>query len=592
MKKYILVLCFSFFILFQGFSFSNEQKIWETDSEVFDALQTLSIQQGKALPFTDGPWSTAELLEMLDSLESGSWLYSYIYDQLTKKPNHLPATKHDNLGFDVSLDINLEGYLHTNTDKAFQGRDNWIYGTNKINPFFQFNWETYATPYFYSFLGLDLQNSIHAGKKGELGTTYFSSNILFLQDFNFDLNYLSLNFPSRALVSFGGTNWSLMIGKDRLSWGNGQTGNFAISDTIPAHHLARFATFFRSYKYTFLTSFFPHQSLYYTDAGWQGMGDQAADEQGLRFYMAHRIAGRFFKNKLGLTLTEAIMYQSDDGTVNPRVFNPVDVFHNYYIRGNANSNIILEFDYSPIKKLNIYGQLIIDEFSLPGEPKGKNSSWAFPQALGFMLGAKTSFELKEGMFYSSFETLKTDPFLYLRYKDLDGTVNQKENTYGINYVVAFKEFSSSYGTSYDEYFLGYKYGGDAFVVNLNAGWKNYRNLSIEGNIFMMWHGTFDMWTNWTAIGDGSDARYPKWNLFNWLTTSHPTYNNKDNEDAQTRDAISQTLICGVNVTYKITSWAKVFAQTDYVFINNYGNHSGVRKMDFQCAFGANISLPF
>ena len=69
-------------------------------------------------------------------------------------------------------------------------------------------------------------------------------------------------------------------------------------------------------------------------------------------------------------------------------------------------------------------------------------------------------------------------------------------------------------------------------------------------------------------------------------------NKKDNEDAKSRDAISQTLICGVNVTYKLKPTVKLFAQPDFIFVNNYGNHAGVQKVDFQLALGANINFNF
>ena len=586
MKKKVFILVLALLILFKGFALDNGQKIWQTDSEVYQCIKSLYIMQGLAAPSSSGPWSTNELLEMTKLLkDDGSYLYDYVIEELTKAPRKQPD---ENLGFNFGIDLNLEAYTRTNTDTDFANIETLAYDRQNMNPFFVFNWETFATDHFYGYFGLDLGNCFHGNPNGDLGYSNISTNILFFQDLKFNLSFLSFNFPQKAFVSLGGKNWNVQIGKDRLSWGNGESGNLVISDNIPAHYFGRFTTFFKSYKYSFLTSFFPHQEMYYDDDGWSQNGNQAQKTEGLRFYMAHRVEGRFFDNKLSASLTEAIIYQSDDGSINPRIFNPVDVFHNYYIRSNANSTLALEFDYAPIKHLNIYGQFILDEFALPGEPTGKTSSWAFPNASGIMVGAKTSFELNNGLFYSSFETVKTDPFLYLRYNQ-----NASTDTYGLDYIVGFNEFNSMNGrTVYDEYFLGYTYGGDALVFNLNAGWNNYKNLSIEGNVFYMLHGTFDKWTTWTEIGDGSDPDYPKYDQFEGLTSTHPTYNKKDDADAQTRDAISQTLICGVNVTYKLKQTVKLFAQPDFIFVNNYGNHAGVQKLDFQLALGANINFNF
>ncbi|HOM93239.1 MAG TPA: hypothetical protein PKX66_08740 [Rectinema sp.] len=74
------------------------------------------------------------------------------------------------------------------------------------------------------------------------------------------------------------------------------------------------------------------------------------------------------KNKLGFALTEGIMYQSADNTLDLRILNPAAIYHDYYIRGNSNSILSRELNYSPISYVNLYGQMVVDEFVLPGEP--------------------------------------------------------------------------------------------------------------------------------------------------------------------------------------------------------------------------------
>ena len=578
-KKTFLTILFFIFISFSTFSLNNYQKIWSVESEVYEAIENLYIQQGLALPSSTGPWSTAELLQMLELVEDDSFLYQFALNQLNQKPNHKP---HPNLGFDTTFNLNIENYIHSNTESAFVGVDKWMYNSQNMSPFFQFDWEAYLTNNFYWFIGFDLRNQTHFKNNKDLGYKNYSTNVAGFQNFEFDMQ-LNSSFPNRALFSFGGENWSVLLGKDRLSWGHGETGNLVISNNIPSQYLARFSTFFNVFKFSFLTRFFQHQKMYYTNEGWNNTILQATEVQGLRFYMAHRFEGRFFNNKLSVTVTEAMMYQSDDGQFNFKFLNPVDIFHNYYIRSNSNSTLALEIDFSPIKRLNFYSQIISDDFAIFGEPSGGNSDWAIPNALGFMLGTKSSFELNKGVFYTSLEVVKTSPFLYLRYRDYDK--GNEDNTYGVDYVVGYGDFNSAI---MDEYFLGYPHGGDALVFNLKAGWKNYKNLTINGNIFYMLHGTFDKWTKWTPVGNGSNPNYPKWDLFNFLTTNHPSYNNKDNEDAKKRNAISHTFDIGFNVSYQLNENTKIFMQNDFVLINNYGNHSGVFKSDFQTVFGVKL----
>lgn len=590
MKKFITIVALIALVFSMAFANENQQKIYRTDSEVYEAITFLYLNQGHALPSTTGPWSAAELTLMLNKIDPSNLTegmkaaYDFAKAELTKEPKTL---KDKEISFNFNINVNLEGYYHTNSaDKAFNGSENLVYGTQQQKPFFGFSWETFAAKNFYALFNFNLMNS---PRFTERYAVPLSTNIVVFRDLKLNLDDLDFNFPFRAFASVGSNNWNIELGRDRLSWGAGKTGNMAISDNLPYHNMAKFTTFSENYKYTFLTSFFPHPVNYYDENGYVGRGSQADATKGLSFYMAHRVEGRFFSDRLGLTLTEAIMYMAEDGTIDPKVFNPIGLFHNYYIRANANSTLILELDFNIVKGVNIFAQAICDEFALPGEPTEKTTPYAFPQAFGLMFGAKSAFSLGNGILYASAEGVKTDPFLYLRYKDeING--KQKDKSYGINYVVAFRSFSMDKDITYQDYFLGYRHGGDAIVANLNVGYKQLGKFSVETNVFYMLHGTFDKWSCWRRIGDGSREDVPKWDQFVAPTSTHNTYNNKDNADAQTRDAVSKTLVAGVNFKYQFNKHFDAFVQADFVSISNAGNHSGVNKSDIQIAFGASYNL--
>ena len=40
-----------------------------------------------------------------------------------------------------------------------------------------------------------------------------------------EISNIDLNFPYRAFVSAGGDNWSMQVGRDKVSWGAGKSGN-------------------------------------------------------------------------------------------------------------------------------------------------------------------------------------------------------------------------------------------------------------------------------------------------------------------------------------------------------------------------------
>jgi len=595
MKKVICLLLCVILCLSVVSANDNQQKIYETTSEVYQAIRTLYIATGHALPSTTGPWSGAELSLMAAKIDPSSLsgglktTYDYVSSQLGLEPKKLA----EGVSMKLGLEVNIEGYYHTNTEAAFQGRSNMIYGMMDQKPFLSLDWETWTANSFYGFFEFDFMNQIHAAS-GEVGSTAFSTNILFFQNLKFAMGDLNLNFPYRAFVSAGGDHWSFQLGRDRLNWGAGETGNLFVGDNLIYHNMARFTTFSDVFKYTFVASFFPHQMNYdgdtdndgTLDGGWNTVSGQTQIIQGLSMFMAHRVEGRLFDDKLNITVTESIMYMSKEGNLDLMVFNPMMFYHNNYIRSMSNSLLGFEADWTIINGLNLYGQAVIDEFCLPGEWKPGVDQKAFPSAYGFLLGLKGAFNVGNGILYGSLEGVKTDPFLYLRYGEDDG--GQKVGEYGINYVVAIRNYGEG-GTYYDEEFLGYKYGGDALVGNFNIGYKQYGKFHIEGNFFMMAHGATDKWTCWTRVGNG-DGTYPDYADLQTPTSSHPSGNHKDPTATATRNAVAYTTVIGLNGGYSFTPALSAMVQADYITIKNYGNIKDVNKSDIQLTFGVTYSI--
>jgi hypothetical protein len=334
-----------------------------------------------------------------------------------------------------------------------------------------------------------------------------------------------------------------------------------------------------------VTSFFPHPSSYISDSATHGVivGDgQEGLLDGIYMFMAHRLEWRMFNNKVGLALTESIMYQSEENLLDLRILSPVMIFHDYYIRSNANSLLGLELDYTPFKGINVYGQMVVDEFALPGEPVASDTVSGLPSAYGFLAGLKVIKPVGNFMGYASFEFAYTDPYLYLRYSSKSDPSTASDNAYGLNYVVAIREFTNHIGTRYNSQYLGYAYGNDAIVFNLNGGIKQYGKWNVEANGFLMLHGTFDMYTIWSQVGDGIEiATTP--------TSADISIGNYAG-DVSDRDSVSQTVVVGVNGSYEFTPCLRAFGQIDYIHIGNYGNISGTTVSDVQLTLGVTYHI--
>ena len=569
----------------------NQQKIYPIDTPVFEALTQLYISNGLALPSTTGPWSTNELVLMLNRIDESSLdsiekvTYDYLYTTLHGEEKVV----------DFGLDINLEGYYHTNTTD-FTLPDDWIYTYEDRKPLFDITLETSLGEHFYGYSSLTLTSAQFEDADNTVGpitNSYgenaFSSNLFAIQALSngaAGFSNLDLGMPYRAFGAFGGDGWSVQVGREKLSWGAGKSGNFVLGDQLQYHNVGRMTAYSDNFKYTFLTSFFPHPSEYYTTApqAYGGYVDYEASQNdvsaGINMFMAHRLEWRFLQEKVNVALTESIMYQSLENTLDLRVLSPTAIFHDYYIRSNANSILALEVDVTPIDHLNIYGQMVVDEFALPGENVAGEDG-ALPAAMGFMIGAQGNYPVMNGFVYGSFEWAKTDPYLYLRD---NGDRDQSPGEYGINYVVAVREYMIG-GVYYDENFLGYEYGGDAIVLNGQVGYKEFGKWHATANVFYMMHGTHDMWTLWTEEDEINGV-----SLETTPTTDHETGNNLDS-DVSDRDSVENTLVIGLQGGYTIVPGFDVFAQFDYIHITNPGNVStNAAQQDVQLTFGVSYEL--
>jgi hypothetical protein len=490
MARSIIVFIFLAFVCLPLVAGSSSGiKIYPIDSDEYTIISDLYVMQGLSLPSTAGPWSGDELSKMLDRINYGKLsveeqsLYRFISDELSRD---LPSSS-------LKAEVALETYVHTNTE-TFTENEDWYYNYEKRTPLLDVPFEVSLANLFYGYaaFGLSLQkydevDSATEATSSQYGTSYFSNNVaesLVPQFEDFDINI-----PYRAFGALGGEGWAFQVGRDQLSWGSGITGNFILGSQIQYHNMGRFTAYSPTFKYTFVTSFFPHPEEIWGDDEFGYT--QGRSITGLKMFMGHRFEGRYLNQRLGVAVNEGIMYQSEDGDFDLRVLNPFMLYHNYYIRSNANSIISLELDFVPAPRWNVYAQIVVDEYAVPTENTKKN-----PNALGYMLGLKNVRPLNDGIFYGILEGVYTDPSLYLR--SADGKTEQKEDdeSDSLNYVVALRYWLDN-SVLYDQSFMGYQYGGDAIVGTLVLGFEKYRNWSLEGRLFYMVHGDNDETSLWS-----------------------------------------------------------------------------------------------
>ncbi len=614
MKKLISVILLSVLTLAFLTAGANDQKIWAVDSVVYKNITRIYLSTGHALPSTTGPWSGDELKKMMERVKRDDvplYLQS-VYDSIIEELNL--ESDIDLGGSGMSLDgyLNLDIYAHTYNssditrkdvngieETAFAGRQYWFgKDLTKNNPFFLLDWETYIGENFYTYFNAYLSNSVR-GKK-EIGSTRLNSNIPTMQNlFEFDLKMLDINFPSRAFLSSGGSGWSLQVGRDRLNWGSGTSGNLVLSDNFPYHDMARFTAYSSRFKYTYLISFFPHKMNYYNT----GRGDEELSAgydatnynnstlkmEGIYFYAAHRFEGRLLNDKLSIAVTEALTYESRTSSIQFAAISPMYFMHNAYMPSNSNSTLAFEINWTPVKGLALYAQMLLDNFAMPGFENGPGPDKdedTTPDGKAYLIGAKYMTGVMEGTLTINPEFVYVTPFTYLR----DGN-----DGYGLDYVASVKyrlysyeDYAGNTDILYDEYVIGYTYGPDSLVTNLSLEWENEK-LTLGAKTLFMMHGTHDLWTIWTEVPAGT-SKEDYSNQYSSITSDHSSTDNYRYSDARSRNAIWYTFDIGLSAEYKALDNLSLNAQFDFVLMRNIYNVRSNDAHDFQLILGLSYKM--
>jgi hypothetical protein len=198
----------------------------------------------------------------------------------------------------------------------------------------------------------------------------------------------------------------------------------------------------------------------------------------------------------------------------------------------------------------------------------------------------------------SAEYAYTDPYLYLRYASHtydpanptnDATVNQAAGSYGLSFVGANRYRSLANGAiAYWEEFIGYRWGNDAQVFNLNANFRVFGEWNAGINFLIMNHGTFDKWTLYQEVTRADyDSSKPDYNPIQSAPTSSGRENNADS-DAENRDAVLHLYALSLSGAWNLP-WVKglsVYGQTDFLWVVNPGNYKeNAPVSDFQVTLG-------
>ncbi|MFZ4617299.1 MAG: hypothetical protein ACOYM2_14035 [Rectinemataceae bacterium] len=549
------------------------QEMLPLTSAVYADMAALYLITGNGTPSNARPWSKTEANLILARVDrtSLSDTEAALYDSVAKvvEPG-LRFRLRDGFQFSADFDAAFESYLHSNT--TFDQEKDWVYDFEKRRPLVKVSLGFSLDDFFYTYCdmqygrniyntqdGLYFATTVYPGGIGAIvspaDTTAILTSHSVIYGAPFLTNVLTMpkdfdyQWPKRAIASVGGARWNLSLSRDKISWGNGHSGNFVLDNHVDYQNFARLDFFSDAFKYEWLNVFFETNP---------SPGEPKDNK--FKILMAHRLEFRIFKG-LTFAVSENVMYQND--IFNFGYLNPGFIFHNLNNMTLFNAIAHAELDVSPFKGLNFYAQVVMDQGKAPTEGDAQ------ADAMGYLGGVEYSVALGPGILSSSLEGAYTSPTLYRRQ--------------AIDFLMFRKYYMNGYPTGpgyvLSLNYIGYPYGGDAEVLQWDCSYRFRGVGSLSFRLFGMRHGLMDFFLSHSQDGNNSNfANYPG------VTPSG--------------DAVQESLVASLSGDFelpRIVSWAgfRFWAELDWIKARTFQASTGLyleARSDLQFTSGCSLSL--
>jgi hypothetical protein len=380
------------------------------DDPLLDDIRLLVRESGSSFRSFTPPLSRDEILQILEEIDPEPLdpplreLYDRAYGALNPPLLYAKGL----FGLEAHVMLRPEIHLRTNTNIPFSKPDTEspLALALPLTMYFADTAELTITPSISS-------DPLYYGEQG----SFWGANI------PYEARRFDLNMPLRAFVAAGGGWWNFQLGRDKVSYGLGHTGNLALSATPDYYDFARLSLFSHNFKYSAFVSQMPlnlGDPQILSEARKKAAGKGALLNTTQRYLYHHRIDARFFR-KLSLGISEALMAGNSPPEL--RYLSPLIILHNAwpwrdydewgtgekgYMTGSLFS---FDLDWAIIPSLALYGQFVLNEFSTSYEMENHADDQP-PNGLGYLAGIEYThvFNAWKALFYG--EAVYTDPYLY------------------------------------------------------------------------------------------------------------------------------------------------------------------------------------
>ncbi len=523
MKKILISLLCLFVLLFAVSA--NSQEYYPVSSSVWQTVNGLCHVAGVAGPSSYGPVTADQLLVALSRAEKVLGSDNAVLKEVKER-----LTSDEYIYTDKFGSINLSGYIspevYFQTSKPFGENgeekpeydldgDWFIKSSREVTPPIAVTLENSIHDILYSRFVLAVEQALdyeNISYEKSYWNKYFHTQLMESTIFR--------NFPKDAGISIGAKGLNLIVGRSRVSLGEGYTGNTAIGDNYD------YQEFLKSGFYTEHTSVF----LTLTTFDSSHNNPYVANEKGEKVelepceILSSRFTGyRELRHAVNYELTPTNNFKISLGFVclldtncafDIRYLNPFMIFHDYFNYHEetileANNMITADFSWAIAKKWNLYGQLTMDQYQMKGEAEGyMGFGYTEPNAFGGLVNLSYSDIIDDGLLSLYIESVYNMPGMYLNskyYANPSGDITQYKGKHhkdengnlvydtGGDYVRCYsQDFLTGYKRTESNYndvgYSTYIYGGDCLVFSIGGSYRKPDSYLVKGSAMYMAHG--------------------------------------------------------------------------------------------------------
>lgn len=528
--------------------FANQATYRVTSPEV-KVFRTLKSVAGSALPEPTYPVTGDQLLDLVLSLDpscfgsKASELYESLVYALSNPSEGALFVLDDDLAVDGALEVGSQVRFNRSTDTLdFSQLYRRVSDGVNVDYLTATAWTGRAAAHF------------------EVGLTPGFSTESINKPVSLEIGLIEGAMPLIAWASVGNGRMNFAIGRDRVSAGDGKTGNMLVGDNFTFQNYAKasYISPYFSYDLT-VRAFDPEKKELGADRSETFFHDYDLASVAV---VDHRLSAAFLKH-FTFTMAEGMLVYGNDVFGDIRFYNPFMFLHNQFsfIGGTTNNYMGLEIGLTLPHGFTANAQVNFDQLQLSMEKDDENNP---PSTFGALANVSWTGMVGKGVLQVWLEGVLTTPYMNQRQSQ------SPDPEFGA--APAYYQTDLYVGNSRSDFSemapLGWYYGPDTIAVALGSSFSSYA-LDIAMDVMYRCHGYRNSWDEHKRYEGQTDWH----NNATWVPEGK---------------AVENILNLGMNCSYRIAKGIEILASVALVEVFNHQNVPGQRLESFQATVGAKI----